>query len=117
MASDPGQSSGSGRVGRAAVLRGFGPVGHAVIAHDTRYAEAVIGKHSGAPARLRLAVARKVAPAPHCFLVAPERKRQELVFVRETREALHRDEPVDFLQLGPQLSGELQIFLFPAWSR
>src|SRR5882672_4154060 len=116
----PRRFSGSGSsdpVGRAAVMRGFGPVGHAVIAHDARYAEAVIGKHARAPARLRLAVAREVTPAPHCFLVAPERKRQELVFVREAREALHRDEPVDFLELGPQLSGELQILLFPARSR
>src|SRR5258708_21922620 len=56
-------SVGSGRVGRAAVLRGFGPVGHAVVAHNARYTEAVIGKHARAPARLCLAVARKLTPA------------------------------------------------------
>src|SRR5712671_6881955 len=37
---------GSVQVGGAAVLRSFGPVGHAVIAHNARYAEAVVGKHA-----------------------------------------------------------------------
>src|SRR5438132_1883199 len=104
-------------VGRAAVLRGFVPVGHAVVANNARDAQAVIGKHARAPERLRLAVARKVAPAPHCFLVAPERKGQQLALVGKAREALYGDESVDFLELRPQLRGELQILLFPARSR
>jgi len=36
----------SSRVGRAAILRGLGSVGHAVVAENARYAEAVIGKHA-----------------------------------------------------------------------
>src|SRR6267154_2481755 len=81
-------SAGSGRVGRTAVLRGLGSVGHAVVAHDVCDAEAVIGEHARAPARLSLAVAREVAPAAHRVFIAPKRQRQDLVLVRKAREAL-----------------------------
>src|SRR5713101_137519 len=105
------------RVSRAAVFRGLFAFSHAVVTHHGRDAQAVIGKDTRAPANLRGAVAAEVAPAPHRLLVAPERERQDLVLVREAREALDRYEPVDPLELRPQLRREVDILLSLAGSR
>src|SRR5712691_831210 len=105
------------RVRRATVFRGFFAFAHAVVADYARNPQTIVSEHLRAPASLRFTVAAEGAPAPHRVLVAPERERQELVLVRKAREALHRYEPVDCLELRPQPRRKIEILLFLAGSR
>src|SRR5487761_2344878 len=57
----------------AAVGRRLGALAHAVVAQDAGHAQAVIGKHAVAAARLRQTVAFEAAPVFYRFLVAPVR--------------------------------------------
>ena len=62
---------------------------------------------------LRRAMAALRAPALDRRLVAPERQRDVLAGLGQALEALDRDEPVDPLELGPQLGREVEVVLRP----
>src|SRR5450759_4973232 len=89
----------------AAVGRRLGALAHAVVAQDAGDAQAVIGKHPVAAARLRQTVPLELAPALHRLLVAPVGKRQHLAFMGEAGKALDRNETILLLQLRPQRCG------------
>ena len=104
-------------VGRARISWRLGTLGHAVVAHDAGDAQAIVAEHALAAALLRRTVVLDVAPRRDRRFVAPERERQELGVVGQALEPLDAEEPVDVLQLGLQLGGDVEIGLLVAVGR
>ena len=75
---------------------------HAVVAHHTGDADAVVGKHFAASLRLRYAMAFDIAPGLHCRLVAPERDRHKFAGCGDTFKTLDGDKSIELFQRGLQ---------------
>ena len=92
-----------------AIVRRLVSLAQAVVADHARDPQPIVPEDPGAALRLGGAMGGQVAPSPHGVLVAPERERQELSSLAQALEALHRDEPVDPLEIGSKRGGEIEI--------
>src|SRR5687768_18621392 len=82
----------------ATIARRFVALLQCIVSHDGRDSKAVVGEYACAPLRLGFSMRVEVAPAAHCFFIAPERKRKEFPFCDQALETLDRYESIDFLQ-------------------
>src|SRR5690606_16271751 len=94
-----------------AVVRRLGTIFETIVAQHTGDAQPIVAEDTGAALDLGRAVPRLVAPGLHRRLVTPERQRQQLARLDEALESLDRHEAVDFLQIGLQRRGEVEIVL------
>src|SRR5688572_3766082 len=76
------------------------PVVRAVVTHDLRNAQPVIGKHAGLSHGLGLAMLEMAPPPSDRLVVAPELQRQQFALLVKTLEPLNRNEAVDLLDLA-----------------
>ena len=82
---------------------------HSVVAHDMRYTQAIIVKHTASARNLRAAMRLQLAPLRDRFFVAPEGERKDAAFAAQTLKPLDRDEAIDLIQQRAQFASDAEI--------
>src|SRR5689334_1858813 len=87
-------------------------VRHAVIPDHARNPQSIIREQGRPTSDLCSAMCLQVAPRLDSLFVPPERQRKDLARPAQTLESLNRDEPINLIEQGPQIGGDVEINLF-----